>query len=102
MQVALKVDQFSGLDTTKVNNDVNRSRRSDNFLRYILPQIEGTLGEDDSRKSSFTVFMTTQSCTSTSQMTTRNVRAMCPNWKKNNNEHLPVDCQEVSSSSAPE
>ena len=59
----------------------------------FLPQIEGTLGEDDSRKSSFTFFMTTESCTSTSQITTRNVRAMCPiNLKNNNNEHLPVDC----------
>ena len=46
--------------------------------------------------------MTTKSCTSTSQMTTRNVRAMCPNLKNNNNEHLPVDRWEVSSSSAPE
>ena len=46
--------------------------------------------------------MTTESCTSTSQMTTWNVRAMCPNLKNNNNEHLPVDCWEVSSSSAPE
>ena len=45
--------------------------------------------------------MTTESCTSTSQMTTWNVRAMCPNLK-NNNEHLLVDCWEVSSSSAPE
>ena len=46
--------------------------------------------------------MTTESCTRTSEMTTWNVRAMCRNLKNNNNEHLPVDCWEVSSSSAPE
>ena len=45
--------------------------------------------------------MTTESCTSTSQMTTWNVKAMCPSLK-NNNEHLLVDWREVSSSSAPE
>ena len=45
--------------------------------------------------------MTTESCTSTSQMTTWNVKAMCPSLKNNNNEHLPVDCWEVSSPSAP-
>ena len=45
--------------------------------------------------------MTTESCTSSSQMTTRNLRAMCPNLKNNNNELLPVDRWEVSSSNAP-
>ena len=46
--------------------------------------------------------LTTESFTSTSLMTTRNLCAMCPNLKNNNNEHLPVDRWEVSSSSAPE
>ena len=45
------------------------------FLRCILPQIEGTPGEDESRKFSCTVFMTTESCTTTSVMTTRSLRA---------------------------
>ena len=35
-------------------------------------------------------------------MTMRNLWAMCPNFKNNNNKHLPVDRWEVSSSSAPE
>ena len=76
----------------KVNNGshktINHSRRPDNFLQYILLQIEGTLGEDESRKFSFAVFMTTESCTTTSLMTTRNKMA---NLKNNNNKHLPVD-----------
>ena len=46
-------------------------------------------------------FMTTESCTSTSQMTTWNVRALCPNLK-NNNEHFTVDSWRASSTSAPE
>ena len=46
--------------------------------------------------------LTTESCTTTSLMTTRNLCAMCPNLKNNNNEYLPVDRWEVRSSSAPE
>ena len=72
-----------------MRSQINRSRRPDKFLRYILPQIEGTLGEDDSHEFSFTVFMTTESCTTTSLMITRNLRAI--NLKNNNNEHLPFD-----------
>ena len=37
---------------------------------------------------SSTIFMTTESYTSTSQITTRNVRAICTNSKNNNNERL--------------
>ena len=72
-------------------SQINRSRRPDKFLRYILPQIEGTLEEDESRKFSFTVFMTTESCTATSLMTSRNLRALCPNLKNNKDEHLLSD-----------
>ena len=45
--------------------------------------------------------LTTESCTTTAWWL-RNLCAMCPNLKNNNNEHLPVDRWEVSSSSAPE
>ena len=46
--------------------------------------------------------LTTESCTTTRLMTMRNLWAMCPNFKNNNNKHLPVDRWEVSSSSATE
>ena len=70
---------------------MNRSRRPDKFLWYILPQIDGTPEEDESSKFPFTVFMTTESCTTTSLMSTRNLRTMCQNFKNDNNEHLLVD-----------
>ena len=46
--------------------------------------------------------MTTESCTTTSLMTTWNWRTMCQNFKNNNNEQLPVDLWEVNLSGAPE
>ena len=46
--------------------------------------------------------MTTESCTTTSLMTTRHQRALCPSLKNYNNEHLPFDHWEVRSSIAPE
>ena len=46
--------------------------------------------------------LTTGSCTTTSLMTTRNLCAMCPILKINNNEYLPVYLWAVRSSSAPE
>ena len=52
--------------------------------------IDGTLGEDESSKFSFTV-LTTESCTTTSLMTAWNLRTICNNFKNNNNEHWPVD-----------
>ena len=91
----LKVDQFSRLarysKSKQWRSQISRSRRLDKFLRYILRQTEGTLREDESSKFSFTVFMTTQSCTTTGLTSTRNLRAMCRNLKNNSNEQLPVD-----------
>ena len=46
--------------------------------------------------------LTTEYCATTSLMTTRNLCAMSPNLKNNNNEYLPVDRWEVRLSSAPE
>ena len=63
---------------------MSRSRRPDKFLWYILPQIDGTPEEDESSKFSFTVFMTTESYTSASLMSTRNLRTMCQNFKNDN------------------
>ena len=97
MQVALKLINSQDLrDTPKVNNDSHKLTVAVVLIHVtsfdtFSPQIEGTLGEDESRKFSFTVFMTAESCTTTSLMTTSNVRAMCPNLKNINNEHLPVD-----------
>ena len=54
--------------------------------------------QDESHKFSFAIFMTTDSCTTTSLMTTRNVTA---NLKKKQQRTL-VDRWEVSLSSAPE
>ena len=92
MQVALKLINSQVLrNTPKVNNGCHKLTAAIVFLRYILLQIEEMLGDDESRTFAFTVFMTTESCTTTSLMTTSNVKATCPNLKNNNNERLPVD-----------
>ena len=89
MQVALKFINSQDLqDMPKVNNGGHKLTIAIVLITSFHTSSRRLKEQDESHKFSFAIFMTTDSCTTTSLMTTRNVTA---NLKKDNNEHLLVD-----------